>query len=111
MKVKKNDQVKIMKGKDAGKTGKILQVIKKKSEKIKVVVEGLNLRYKHLKPRRGNEKGQRIMFPAPMDISNVKIICPKCGKTTKIGYKIFENKNELTKEKKQRICKKCLAVI
>ena len=113
MKIKKNDQVKIMAGKDRGKSGKILQVLKNKKnlKKIRVVIEGLNLRYKHLKPRRGNEKGQRIMFPAPLDSSNVQIICPKCGQTAKIGYKILEHKNELAQEKKQRICKKCQAVI
>ncbi|PIP29675.1 50S ribosomal protein L24 [Candidatus Kuenenbacteria bacterium CG23_combo_of_CG06-09_8_20_14_all_36_9] len=111
MKIKKNDQVKIMAGKDRGKSGRILQVLKNNPEKIRVVVEGLNLKFKHLKPKRGNEKGQRIMFPAPLNSANVQLICPKCGQTARIGYKIFENRNELTREKKQRICKKCQAVI
>lgn len=111
MKLKKNDQVKIMIGKDRGKSGKILQVLKNNPEKMRVVVEGLNLKYKHLRPRRGNEKGQRIMFPAPLNSANVRLICPKCGQTTRIGYKILENKSELNQEKKQRICKKCQAII
>ncbi len=114
MKIKKGDNVKILLGKDRGKSGKVLQVIKKDKygkKHIMVVVESLNLKYKHLRPRRQGEKGQRIMFPAPIDISNVQLICPKCGKPTRVSYKIREKKTEINKEKKQRICKKCGAVI
>jgi large subunit ribosomal protein L24 len=102
MKIKKGDTVKIICGKDLGKTVKILRVLPKKN---KVVIEGLNLRIKHVRPRREREKGQRISFPAPMDVSNVMLVCPKCGKATRVGYKILEDK------KKVRICKKCGEVI
>lgn len=110
MKIKKGDNVKIMLGKDSGKTGKILQVLVGEKKPTRVVVEGLNLRFKHLRPKKGNEKGQRIMFPAPMNISNVKLICPACNQPVRIGYKKLEG-SELTKEKKIRFCKKCQAAI
>jgi len=106
MKIKKGDNVKILKGKDNNKTGKVLQVLKS-IKNTRIVVEGLNLRYKHLRPKRSGEKGQRIMFPAPMNISNVQLICPKCGKPTRVGFKIREGKSEVSKEKKSRVCKKC----
>ncbi len=102
MKIKKGDKVKIIAGKDKGKGGKVLQVM---PEKNKVVVEGLNLLIKHVKPRRAGEKGQRIQFPAPLDISNIMLVCPKCNKQTRVGYKILENK------KKVRLCKKCKEII
>ena len=117
MKVKKGDNVKILIGKDRGKTGKILQVLNPKSSvktrkgrDVRVVVEGLNLRYKHLRPRRQGEKGQRIMFPAPMNISNIQLICPKCGKPSRIKFNIREDKSEINREKKGRVCKKCNGV-
>lgn len=102
MKIKKGDKVKIISGKDRGREGKILQVL---PDKKKVVVEGLNLRIKHVKPRRAGEKGQRIQFPAPLDVSNVMLVCPKCNKQIRLGYKVLENK------KKVRICKKCKEII
>ncbi|MDD5289875.1 MAG: 50S ribosomal protein L24 [Patescibacteria group bacterium] len=111
MNIRKNDTVKIIKGKDRGKSGRVLQVVKKDEDRLMVTVEGLNLRYKHLRPRRDREKGQRIMFPALMDATNVMLVCPKCGKATRIGFQINAEKSELTREKKQRICKKCSAVI
>lgn len=115
MKIKTNDIVKFLSGKDLGKTGKVLHVIAAKNpkQKTKIVVEGLNLRYKHVRPKNEREKGQRIMFPYPTDISKVALVCPKCGKTTRVGYQVSENKNETAKKKtiKQRICRKCKAVI
>ena len=113
MKIKRNDTVKILSGKDKGKTGKVLKVLvsAQSKDQTKVVVEGLNLRYNHVKARRQGEKGQRIMFPAPLAISKVALICPKCGKPTRVGYKLLEQRPETTREKKQRVCKKCGSVI
>lgn len=96
-KIKRGDTVLIISGKDRGKHGKILDVFPKEE---KIVVEGANIRKKHIRPRRAGEKGQIVEMPAPIDISNVKLICSKCGKPTRVGYKIAENK-------KYRICKKC----
>ncbi|HNZ86303.1 MAG TPA: 50S ribosomal protein L24 [bacterium] len=98
MKIKKNDTVKILKGKDKGKTGKVTQVFPNEE---KIVIDGINKRYKNLKSRRQGEKGQRIEFFAPMSYSNVAIICKKCGRPTRVGYKFSENKE------KYRICRKC----
>lgn len=101
MKVKKGDLVKILTGKDRGKTGKILKVI---SEGKKVIVEGLNIVKKHNRPRREGEKGQRVEIPRAIPASNIMVVCPKCGKTSRIGYK-------RTGEEKFRFCKKCKSEI
>jgi len=102
MKIKKNDKVKILNGKDRGKTGKVLQVFPNEG---RVSVEGLNILIKHLRPQKRGEKGQRIEFPGLINISNVALICPKCGKDTKVGYKTVKGDDDSTK--KFRICKKC----
>lgn len=102
MNIKKGDKVKILAGKDSGKTGKVLQIFKDKN---KVSVEGANLMFKNMRPKKQGEKGQRIQFPAAMQISNVELICPKCGKSTRGGFKILDN------GKKVRICKKCQEII
>jgi len=99
MKIKKNDQVKILAGKDRGKTGKVLRVL---TEEGKVIVEGVNIVKKHVKPRKEGEKGQRIELPGKANISNVMLVCPKCGKPTRVGYKIAD-------KNKFRICKQCKA--
>ena len=104
--IKKNDKVKILTGKDKGKTGKVLQVIPNLG---KVSVEGLNLLIKHLRPQRQGEKGQRIEFPAFINASNVALVCPKCGRATRVGHKII--KNEGADAKKFRLCRKCQEII
>ena len=102
MKIKSGDIVKIVNGKDKGKTGKVLQSF---SQTHKASIEGINLLIKNLKSRKQGEKGQRIHFPAPINIANLMLICPKCSKATRIGFKLLENK------KKTRQCKKCKEVI
>lgn len=97
MKIKKNDQVLIISGKYRGKKGKVLEVLPVAE---KIVVENVNLVRKHRRPRRQGEKGQVIEIPKPLHISNVKLICPKCGQATRVGYK-------LTETGKLRVCKKC----
>lgn len=97
MKVKKGDEIIIIAGKDRGRKSKILRVFPKEN---KVLVEGVNLRKKHQRPRKSGEKGQIVEIPAPLDISDVKLICPKCGKAVRVGFKVLE-------KKKYRVCKKC----
>lgn len=105
MKIKKDDKVKILAGKDKGKTGKVLQVF---ASKKRVSVEGLNLLIKHIRPRREGEKGQRVEFPAPIEISNLMLVCSKCGKSSRVSYEYKEVGVEGKKKtKKVRICKKC----
>ncbi|MFA5062363.1 MAG: 50S ribosomal protein L24 [Patescibacteria group bacterium] len=101
MKIKTNDQVKIITGKDKGKTGKVLQVFPKRE---RVVVEGANMIKKHMKTQRKGEKGQTIELAGPIHASNVVLICPKCSKETRVGYKTEANV-------KKRQCKKCNEVI
>jgi large subunit ribosomal protein L24 len=100
-KIKKGDLVEIISGKDKGKRGRVLKVWPKKK---KIIVEGLNLVVKHLKPRREGEKGQKVQVPAPLLICKVKLVCPNCKKATRVGFKFFG-------EKKARICKKCKEII
>lgn len=100
MKIKKGDTVLIITGKDRTKKGKVIQVLPKEN---RIVIEGLNIVKKHVRPRRAGEKGQRVEVPRPLHVSNVKLICSKCKKLTRVGYKVVEK----GREKKVRICKKC----
>ncbi|MEK7160554.1 MAG: 50S ribosomal protein L24 [Patescibacteria group bacterium] len=97
MKIKKGDQVLIISGKDRGQKGKVLEVF---TVAERVTVEGLNLAKKHRKARRQNEKGQIVSVPRPLHVSNVKLICPKCGQPARLGYKQMATE-------KLRLCKKC----
>ena len=109
MKIKKGDKVKVLAGKDKGKTGKVLQIFQSAN---RASIEGLNLLIKHMRPRKQGEKGQRIEFPAPMNLSNVILVCKACDKPTRVGYKYIEVvKNEVKQKKKVRVCKKCKQVI
>jgi len=101
MKIKTNDKVKVISGKDAGKTGKVIQVFPKEE---KVVVEGVNIMKKSLKSGKKGEKGQKVELAAPMHVSKVALICPKCNLETRVGYKV-EAKD------KKRVCRKCKEVI
>ena len=102
MKIRKGDTVKVLQGKDKGKKGKVLQVFPK-SERL--VVEGVNKMVKHLRPKKEREGGQKVEFDGPFAASNVALICPKCSKQSRVGFKIMENK------KKVRKCKKCNEII
>ncbi len=112
MKIKKNDIVQIIQGKDAGKKGKVLRAMPKIN---KIVVEGLNLVVKHVRPRREGEKGQRVKMAMPLDASNAMLICPRCKKKIRVGYKTLTDgprtTSPLAKSKvggrKQRLCRKC----
>lgn len=99
MKIKKGDHVLIIAGKDRTRKGKILQVLPMEAG---LVVEGMNIKRKHRRGKREGEKGQVVEIPGPMHVSNVKIVCPKCGKAARVGYKIEGGK-------KYRACKKCKA--
>jgi len=98
MKIKSNDNVKILAGKDKGKKGKVSKVMPKDN---KVVVEGVNIIKKHIKAKKAGDKGQIVTFASPIDVSNVMLICPKCNKETKVGHLVLDS------GEKHRICKKC----
>ena len=101
MKLRKGDTVKILSGNDKGKTGEILEIIPKTE---KIVVKGINIRKKSVKPRRQGEQGGIIPSEASIHSSKVALVCPKCGKATRVGYLV-------EKDEKVRVCKKCGAKI
>lgn len=101
MRIKKGDTVKILSGNDKGKTGEVLEVIPKTN---KIIVKGVNIRKKHIKPRKQGEEGGIISAECAIHSAKANVVCPKCGKATKIGY--VEKKGE-----KVRVCKKCGAKI
>lgn len=101
LKVKKGDNVVVISGKDRGKTGKITQIIPAKN---RAVVEGINIIIKHQKPKGNNQKGGIIRKSAPMQISNLMVVCPVCGKATRVGKKEVSGKLS-------RFCKKCGAIL
>ncbi|MBI1998791.1 MAG: 50S ribosomal protein L24 [Parcubacteria group bacterium] len=96
MNIKKGDNVIVITGKDRGKKGKVTQVFPKEN---RVVVENVNLKKHHQKPRKSGEKGQIISVAAPIDVSNVMIADPKTGTPTRIGMR-------MEKGKKVRVAKK-----
>jgi len=96
MKIKKGDKVKILKGKDRGKTGTVDKVFSKTG---KILVGGLNVYKKHSKPR-GEAKGGIFDFSRPLPASSVGLICPKCGKIIRVGYQVINGE-------KNRFCREC----
>jgi large subunit ribosomal protein L24 len=96
--VKKNDRVKVLSGKDRGKRGRVLFVDTREG---RIIVEGLNLVKKTQRPSQQNQKGGIIDVEAPINISNVMVVCPKCDRPSRIRKKTLEN------DKRVRICGKC----
>ena len=94
--VKTGDTVIILSGKDKNKKGKVLQVSPAEQ---KVIVEGLNMVTKHVKPRRMGEAGGIVKAEGPLYACKVMLVCPKCGKPTRLGHKILSDGT------KQRVCK------
>ena len=101
MNVKVNDNVLVLTGKYKGKQGKVLKTDPKANT---VIVEGVALVHKHEKARKANETSRIVTEEAPIDASNVEIVCDKCGKATRIGHIVVDGK-------KARVCKKCGAVL
>ncbi|MDD6683522.1 MAG: 50S ribosomal protein L24 [Clostridiales bacterium] len=104
--VKAKDQVVVISGKDKGTKGKVVTAAPKAG---KVVVEGVAIMTKHQKPRQQGQPGGIIKKEAFIDASNVMVICPKCGKATRIAHKAVEvtGKDGKAKVKSVRVCKKC----
>ena len=98
-KIKRDDTVKVICGKDIGKSGNVLQINRNKG---RVLVEGINFVKKTMRKSKENQNGSIRDIEAFINISNVMLICPKCKKGTRVGFKIGEQD-----QKKSRICKKC----
>lgn len=101
MKIKRDDKVIVLSGKDKGKTGKVIAADPKA---LKVIVEGVNVATKHQKAQKKGQDGGIIKIETPIYVSKVQLVCPKCGKGTRVAYKIVDGK-------KVRVCKKCGAEI
>ena len=97
-KLKKNDQVEVIAGKDKGRVGSVLRVLPSEN---KAIVEKINIVKRHTKPNPANQQGGIIEKEALIQISNLKIICPKCSKTVRVGKKVLDDGDKV------RICKKC----
>ena len=99
--IRKGDEVKVLAGKDKNRTGKVLESMPKAG---KVVVEGLNIHVRFSKPKRRGDKGQRLELPAPIPTSKVMLVCPHCGKPTRVAHERNDKGNF-------RKCKKCGRII
>ena len=107
MKLKRGDTVKILIGKDKGKTGKVERFYPVSS---KVLVEGINKFKRHIKSRTKDQKSEIVEITKPLSISNVVMVCPNCKKTAKIGYKMSTKGGSVSggeKNTKIRVCRKC----
>jgi large subunit ribosomal protein L24 len=100
--VKKDDLVMIVAGKEKGKSGKVLRVM---PEKGRVLVESLNLMKRHTRPSQANQAGGIIEKEAPIDLSNVQLVCPACNKPARTGMRVLEDGS------KTRFCKKCNEIV
>lgn len=96
--LKKNDQVEIIAGKDKGRVGKVLRVLRADN---KAIVERINMIKRHTKPTEMNQQGQIVEKEAPIHVSNIQLICPDCTKTGRIGKKVLEDGTKV------RFCKHC----
>lgn len=101
MKLRRDDKVIMTVGRDSGKTGKVLKVLPVTSQ---VLVEGLGVVKRHTKPNTAHPRGGILDITKPISTSKVALVCPSCGKPTRIGYKI-------NGQNKERICRKCQAVV
>lgn len=90
--VKKGDTVVVLSGKDKGKKGKVLEVSPREE---KVIIEGVNMASKHVKPRKMGEPGGIVKAEAPMYACKVMLVCPKCGKPTRLAHKIMADGSKL----------------
>ncbi|OGQ96247.1 MAG: 50S ribosomal protein L24 [Deltaproteobacteria bacterium RIFOXYD12_FULL_57_12] len=96
--LKSNDQVEIIAGKDRGRVGKILKIYNKTG---KALVERANMIKRHMKPSATNQQGQIVEKEAPIHVSNLMIVCPKCTKTVRVKNKVLDDGTKV------RMCKKC----
>lgn len=99
--IKRGDTVVVIAGKNKGNKGKIMTVFPKDN---RVIVDGVNMVIRHTKPKRQGQQGGRIESEAPIHASNVMLLCGKCGKVTRVGHEIKDQKSV-------RVCKKCGAEI
>ena len=100
--IKKNDAVKVLAGKDKGKTGKVLKVYPAAN---RAIVQGINFTKKHARRTRQNEQGGIVQREAPVQISNLAVVCKGCSRTTRVGVDVLKDGSKV------RYCKKCKEVL
>ena len=98
LKIKKNDRIKVLQGKDRGKVGKVLRI---EPSKDRLYVEGINIIKRHTRKKGQNQPGGIVSKEGPIHISNATVVCPGCGKPARIGFEIKDS------GEKVRVCKKC----
>lgn len=103
MNVRKNDTVMVVSGNSLGKQGKVLKLFPEKS---RLIIEGVNIVKRHSRPSQKNPQGGVVQKEAPIHLSNVMVVCPKCGKATRVGHAPVKDATS-GKEKKMRVCKHC----
>ncbi len=102
MRLKKDDQIVVLKGKDRGKKGRVMKVFPKDNS---VLVEKMNYQTVYLRKSQQNPKGGLAKVEGKIHTANVKLVCPRCSKPTRVGYNIFADQT------KQRVCKRCNEII
>ncbi len=103
MRIRKNDIVEVISGREKGKRGKVIRILSG-SDHVNVLVERLNMIKKHMKPSAKNKEGGILEMEGPINRSNVSVVCPKCDKVSRTGSRVSD-------DKKVRYCKKCNEVI
>ena len=98
LKIKKGDRVKVLTGKDRGKVGEVMRAL---PDEGKVIVDGVNVARKHQRATRATMQGGIIDKDMPVPVENVALVCPSCGKTTRVGYTFGADGSKV------RVCKKC----
>ena len=101
MVIRRGDMVKVLLGRDRGKSGKVLSVLPRQG---RVLVEGINIVHRHVRPRKSGERGQRVSLPAPLPQSSVQLVCPSCQRASRVSIEIKDGV-------RQRVCRKCQAII
>ena len=103
MNIRKNDTVMVVSGNSLGKQEKVLKLF---PEKHRLIIEGVNIVKRHSRPSQKNPQGGVVQKEAPIHLSNVMVVCPKCGKATRVGHAPVTDATS-GKEKKMRVCKHC----
>lgn len=103
VRIRKGDTVEVISGREKGKRGKIIRVLSA-GDTVNVLVERLNIIKKHMKPSAKNKEGGILDMEGPVHISNVSIVCPKCNKVSRVGFKLSDHRNV-------RYCKRCKEII
>jgi large subunit ribosomal protein L24 len=98
LKIRKGDRVRVLAGKDRGKEGEVMRALPREG---KVIVDGVNVAKKHQRPTRTTQQGGIIDKDMPIQVSNVALVCPSCGRPTRVGFKIDQSGGKV------RMCRKC----